>query len=114
MKIKKYNKFLKFILRNNIRGLTLAPFGIYVRDDEVLNNEKTINHEKIHWKQQCELFIIFFYILYIIEYLIRKMFQGKKAYINISFEKEAYVNANDKNYLKNRKWHSWIKYISEN
>lgn len=59
-------------------------------------SKETINHEEIHWQQQKELWIIPFYIIYGIEFLL-------KGYRDISFEKEAYNNAHDKNYLLARK-----------
>ena len=33
-----------------------------------------------------------------------------KAYMNISFEKEAYKNDSDFNYLKKRRFWAWVKY----
>ena len=54
------------------------------------------NHEKIHGKQQIELLIIPFYLIYFIEWLA-------KGYYNISFELEAYDNQNNEKYLKTRK-----------
>ena len=72
-----------------------------------------LNHEKIHLKQQVELLIIFFYLWYGIEFTVR-FFQYKnwdKAYRNISFEREAYENEKDFEYLKKRKiWGFW-KYL---
>ena len=104
MKIKLISKFL---LSKNIIGITICPFGIYVKD---LNDIYTINHEKIHWKQQVEMLVILFYIWYIIEFSIRRIF-NKDAYNNLSFEKEAYLYGNDLQYLKQRKHFSWIKYL---
>lgn len=59
-----------------------------------------INHEAIHTKQMQEMLYIPFYIWYIIEYLI-KLFKGN-AYRNLSFEREAYNNYYNLNYLNNR------------
>lgn len=70
-----------------------------------------INHEAIHTKQMQEMLYIPFYIWYIIEYLI-KLFKGN-AYRNLSFEREAYNNQYNLNYLNNRKHYSWIKYVVE-
>ena len=70
-----------------------------------------INHEAIHSKQMQEMLYIPFYIWYIIEYLI-KLFIGN-AYRNLSFEREAYNNQYNLNYLNNRKHYSWIKYVVE-
>lgn len=107
MKIKPINKFLKFFLKKNITGITLCPFGIYVKD---INDINVINHEKIHWKQQIEMLIIPFYIWYIFEYLIKSIITNN-GYRNISFEREAYNNDENLNYLKDRKPYSWFKNI---
>lgn len=99
--------FLKSILGKNVIGITLCPFGIYTDVDDV----KTINHEKVHWQQQLELIVLPFYILYGLEYLIKLFIYGKDAYRNLSFEREAYANENNLDYLKTRKHYAWIKYI---
>ena len=64
---------------------------------------KMINHEEIHTAQQKELLFVFFYLIYFFEWIIRLFINGRKAYDNISFEREAYNHENDFNYLKNRK-----------
>lgn len=107
--IKPINKFLEIFLSDNIIGITLCPFGIYVKN---IYDIKTIFHEKIHWQQQLEMLVIFFYLWYVVEWLIRSLFQ-KNAYRNISFEREAY-NSSNLNYLEDRKRFSWIKYIFKN
>ena len=62
MKIVEMTSFLKFILPKDVIGITLAPFGIYFRNIDAVD-EISINHEKIHWKQQLEMLIIFFYFI---------------------------------------------------
>lgn len=106
-KIKIFTKFLKTFCGKNVIGITLCPFGVYVKK---LNIYLIINHEKIHWVQQLEMLIIPFYLWYIIEWLIKIIF-FKDAYRNISFEREAYNNEYNFNYLKTRKHYSWIKYV---
>ena len=91
-----YNKIIPF---KGYKAITIWPF-IFVRKQL---NEISINHEEIHGKQQLELLIIPFYIIYFIEWIF-------KGYKNISFEKEAYANANNLDYLKSRKHYAqWIK-----
>lgn len=106
-KIKNFTKFLRLFCKKNIVGITLCPFGIYVDN---LKSFTLINHEKIHWNQQLEMLIIPFYIWYFIEWLIKLIF-FKNAYNNISFEREAYLNDKNYNYLKTRKHYAWIKFI---
>jgi len=110
MKVKKINKFLNIFLSKYVTAITLCPFGIYTRTDKP--KPTTINHEKIHWKQQVEMLVIFFYLWYVIEYLIRLLGNGN-AYLNICFEREAYANENDMEYLKKRKPYAWVKYLNK-
>lgn len=76
-------------------------------------NKIDINHETIHTKQMQEMLYIFFYLQYVLEYLIRLIIyrNTKLAYRNISFEREAYQNQYNLDYLNNRKHYSWLKYI---
>jgi hypothetical protein len=104
------NKFVKFITGGWAAGITLAPFGIYLMK-KYLKNKFIINHENIHWKQQMEMLIIFFYLWYIIEWIVKLFIYGKFSYYNLSFEREAYKYENNLNYIKNRKHFSWFKYI---
>ena len=68
-------------------------------------NATEYNHERIHAVQQKELLYLPFFIWYVIEWLILlvRFRNGKKAYYNIRFEKEAYNHQNDLDYLKKRK-----------
>jgi len=102
----------KYLIPKNYSGLTIFPF-IFLRNKKSNNDELFLNHEKILLKQQIELLWIFFFVWYFIEYGIR-LFQYKNhdfAYKNISFEKEAYKNEQDLNYLKSRKTFSFLKYL---
>jgi hypothetical protein len=69
-----------------------------------------MNHEKIHLQQQLELLILPFYVLYIGHYLFNlvKYRNHNTAYRNICFEREAYDNDWDLNYLPTRRiWAFW-------
>lgn len=93
-----------------IGAISLAPFGIYFRDWRI-HHQETVNHEKTHWKQQIEMLIIPFYLWYFIEWFCKTGLYGKRAYYNISFEREAFHNAKNLDYLKTRKKYSWLKYL---
>jgi hypothetical protein len=113
-KIKEMGWFVRTITGGWAAAITLAPFGIYVKKDYLppyWNYKVLANHENIHWKQQMEMFIIFFYLWYLIEWIIRIFVNGKKAYISLSFEREAHANDDNLNYLETRKKFSWFKYI---
>lgn len=81
-------------------------------------SEVTINHEKIHWSQQCDFIIpvlgsIIFYLWYVLEWVCKlpAYLFGYDAYYSISFEIEAYENASNPDYLKTRKRFAWLKNI---
>ena len=57
-----------------------------------------------------EMLYVFFYLWYLIEWLIRLCMKGN-AYRNISFEREAYANDKDMEYLRNRKLYSSFNYF---
>lgn len=75
-----------------------------------------INHEQIHLAQQRELYLIGFYTLYIYYFLklYIKYRDTNKAYLKIPFEREAYSNQYDRDYLKWRPKKAWkdIKYFN--
>jgi len=102
----------KYIIPKNYSGLTIFPF-IFLRNKKSINDALFLNHEKIHLKQQAELLWIFFFVWYFTEYVVR-FFQFKNhefAYKNISFEKEAYKNERNLNYLESRKTLAFLKYL---
>lgn len=86
-------------------------FGVLFVRKGVVVSERMIRHETIHTKQMKELLWVFFYILYVLEWLVKLCFYGSKAYRNISFEREVYSNESDLNYLGNRKRFAFVKYI---
>lgn len=57
------------------------------------------------------LSFLMFYILYLLECLVKLPFYGKQTYRNISFEREAYACQNDNSYLENGDYFEWVKYI---
>lgn len=103
---------LPFIFVRNYVGLTLWPF-IVLRDDRLKKDRALINHERIHLRQQLELFIIPFYVWYLLEWAVRCcMYRNAyRAYQNLSFEREAYRHEGDLNYLNSRNPYSFIKYL---
>ena len=140
-RIKVMTNFLEAVLGKNIVGITLFPFGIYLKLS-YLTRQKTINHESIHWQQQLEMLVVgaimsaltaiilmsfgvfslwlltllvfpllFFYLWYVIEWFFRIFINGNKAYVSLSFEREAYDNDDNLDYLKTRKRFAWLKYM---
>ena len=102
----------KYIVPNGFVGITLFPF-IILRKENLKQDQILINHEKIHLRQQLELLVLLFYIIYGFEWVI-KFFIYKNDYLtykNLSFEREAYQNENNLSYLKTRKTWDFIKYF---
>jgi hypothetical protein len=102
--------FLRIFVFPEHQAICLWPF-IVLKNDNLKKDRSLINHERIHWKQQLELLIVFFYLIYVAEYLylrLLKRLNHAQAYRNISFEKEAYEYEAVKGYLKNRRvYNQW-------
>ncbi len=103
---------LKKLKRLGVSGMTLYPI-IFLRSKELKSDIRIMNHERIHIRQQIEMFIIPFYLIYLIEYLfgLIKHKNHFEAYLNISFEREAFMNHGNLEYLKVRKFWEWTRYI---
>ena len=138
MKVVKYNDTKLYV--NSLIPfpgfLAIQLFGmIFYRksDEKYLQNEmyadkimEMINHENIHkeqikdfclplfWFRPLQMLIggLMFYLIYILEWFFRLFINGpSKAYSNISFEKEAYENESDFEYIKKKRKHfgQWKK-----
>lgn len=90
-------------------GMAVFPF-ILLKKESYKKDVQILNHEKIHLRQQLELLIFPFYVLYLINYIINLLRYKKHhlAYRKIRFEQEAYQHENDLNYLKNGNWFGWL------
>ncbi len=93
-------------------GMALFPF-ILVRRPEYKTDKVLINHEMIHLRQQLETLILPFYLMYLVNYLfnIIKYKKHHPSYMNLYFEKEAYLNERNLDYLKERKMWDFRHYI---
>lgn len=103
----------KYLIPKGYRGLATFPF-VFVKYRVDKENLVFVNHEKIHLRQQLELLVFPFFIWYFIEYLVR-LVQYKKAdlaYKNISFEREAYANEFNLEYLRNRSFMRVLNYLT--
>lgn len=103
---------IRHLFYKNYVGLSVWPF-IILKNNHLKGDSVLINHERIHLRQQLELLIVPFYLLYVFEWLVRSImyFDTYKAYQNISFEREAYTNEKNLDYLSNRSVFSFIKYL---
>lgn len=102
------------IIYNNIipfKGFAaINLFGILFVRKGITVDEEMINHEAIHTEQMKEMLYVFFYLWYVIEWIIRLFMKGN-AYRNISFEREAYDNESNLDYLNTRKRYFWFSYL---
>ena len=104
-----YNKYIPF---KGFSAMAIV-WAIFVRND-VRVTTNVLRHESIHLRQQKEMLVIFFFLWYGIEWLVR-LIQYRNATTadkNISFEREAYANQDSIDYLDIRKPYSFIKYIN--
>lgn len=104
--------FSKYFVPKGYSGLAIYPF-VFLKSKALKKDGVLINHEKIHLRQQVEMLVLPFYIIYILEFLFRyiQYRQVYLAYKNISFEREAYANESNLNYLKTRSFWQFLKYI---
>ena len=102
----------KYLVPKGYSGLTFFPF-VFLKRKDLCYDAVLLNHERIHLKQQLELLILPFYIIYLIEFLVRLMLYKNwdLAYKNISFEREAYKHESQIEYLLNRPFWSFLKYL---
>ena len=95
-------------------NIFFAPFPfILIKKAKYKENQIFLNHEKIHLRQQLELLIVPFFIWYSLEFLLRWYHYKDKnlAYRNLSFEREAYANESNLEYLETRKYFSFLNYL---
>jgi len=92
----------------DVNAITIFPFII----SKNKMSDITLRHERVHLRQQRELWLLGFYILYSLYWLKNKMsgMTSRSAYFNIPFEREAYENQDNKQYLDSRKKHNWLNY----
>lgn len=111
------NKIIPFGV---FKAMAVWPF-IFLKSD---CSSKTLNHEKIHCRQQIELLLIGFYILYFICWIKELIHcalvpdRGQSVYNNrsyfhrvehsIIFEREAYHKDKDLDYLSRRRFWNWM------
>ena len=100
----------------------IIPFGSYkainlfgIIFTKMPLHPREVNHELIHTRQLLDLAVFGFYLWYLVEWGIRflRHRNAKQAYYNICFEREAYANESDLNYLKTRKPYAAFTYLTD-
>ena len=93
-----------------VTAITIGPV-IFIRRGYGTDLRLLI-HEEIHVRQGCELFFVGFWFLYLY-YWLRNLWalgDAEEAYRAIPFEREAYANETQLDYLRTRRPHSWKQY----
>ena len=102
-----HNKWIPFG-----RGMyAINLFGIIFTKQHLTRID--VNHEYIHTLQQRELLFVFFFLLYVTEWIVRVIQTRSliKGYLRISFEREAYENQRQLDYRETREFFAWRKYL---
>lgn len=98
----------------NLMGVVFVRREIKV-GEEVSQREwiTLLRHEEIHTRQMWELLIVGFYAWYVLEWIVRwAMYRNaRRAYFNISFEREAYAHQSHRQYHRHRKPYAFLKYL---
>ncbi|MDH3321359.1 MAG: hypothetical protein OEM04_00125 [Flavobacteriaceae bacterium] len=104
--------FSKYLFFSTFNALAVWPF-IFLKEKELKNNMILLNHENIHLHQQKELLWLFFFLFYLIEFIVKLIIykQPKIAYFNLSFEREAYQNEHNLDYVRQRRVWNFLKYL---
>jgi len=97
----------------------IVPIDVYALSFSVfvwcrgLMSERTKNHETIHYRQQLEMLFVFQWVLYGLFHIVGlvRYRNGQDAYYENPFEREAYNNDTNLDYLDSRKPYAWIKYV---
>jgi len=87
-------------------------FGIWVWSRGEMD-DRLKRHETIHYKQQVEMGFVGQWLMYGLFWLIgyAKTRNGAIAYFENPFEKEAYTCQYNENYLEQRPFWAWRRYL---
>lgn len=102
----------KYLVPKGYNSISIYPIFI-IRTKDLKTDKILLNHKRIHLVQQLECLVILFYLFYVLEFiwLLLKYRRWHVACRQISFEKEAYQNKKDLDYLKSRSLWNFAKYL---
>ncbi len=102
----------KYIFPKGFVGLTLWPL-IILKHSQLKTDGVLLNHERIHLRQQLELLVLPFFVWYLAAWLygLLRYRNSYLAYRNISFEREAYANDTNLDYLATRRPWQFLRYL---
>ena len=98
--------WLSYLAPITISAITLGP--VVISRDEM--SEVTKNHETIHFQQYLETGFLGFLLIYLYDYLVGLIIyqDGKKAYLSLRAEREAYTKHEDLDYCQTRTRWEWL------
>jgi hypothetical protein len=93
-------------------GMAVFPF-VLIKHTDFKWSKTLVYHERIHLMQQLELLILPFYFFYVFNYCVNlvRFRNHDRAYREIIFEKEAYQNEKEINYLRKRPFWAFLRYL---
>ena len=102
----------RYLVPKGYTGMAIFPF-VFLKYSRLKEDKVLVNHERIHLQQQLEMLVLPFYVWYVLEFIIKLMYyrRWKKAYLNISFERECYYNETNLIYLETRPPWYFLKYL---
>ncbi len=105
---------IPFILPSTFNALAVWPF-IILKEPKLKSDVVLLHHERIHLRQQIELLWVFFFLIYLVEFVTKIIIykEPKQAYLNISFEREAYAHEYDLDYVRRKPLWSFTAYLFE-
>ena len=92
--------------------LAINLFGYVFTKRELKDWQK--RHEEIHSEQMKELLYVPFYLLYVLEFIIKLpfyKFNWNNAYRAVSFEREAYYYQDWRYYISYREKYAWRRFV---
>ncbi len=107
------NRFSRWILGHRYNAMCVWPVLFVKPGTDLSQSNITLNHERIHARQQLEMLWLFFFLWYGIEFIVRLLQHRDRhnAYLSLSHEKEAFTNDENLNYLDRRKSYAWMRYL---
>ena len=100
-------------LGRKMRSMAMWPFVIVKRSKRDEFSDRVRRHEEIHLRQQLELWLVGFYVLYG-WYYVKGRFKYRShevAYGNNPFEREAYTYDYLATYLEQRQRFAWRAFL---
>lgn len=93
-------------------AIALWPF-IFIKEEALRQDDVLIHHERIHHRQQLELLVLPFYVLYVLNYFINLLRYKNhyRAYREICFEREAFASDGNLSYLHQRKLFAFLRFL---